>query len=185
MAKKKKSRVWMGIEERRFFEMFEPKPPPRNLWEQLYGRPGPPASGPGSQPPSLPPPAAAGRPMPPIIDARHWFDIPAVWSYIGQNIGDPRFRVIGREPVTMMIPLFEITKPTHDVREAIIAIAKYLGLPDAPFRGPDLEGAWHRVLVPVIVELERQINLEKPASFRGSVRFDFTPEGGYFMSYYQ
>jgi len=184
MPHKKKRRNRMGIEERRFFEMFEPKPPPRNLWETLFGRPGgPPAAGPGSQPPAPPPPP--GRPMPPIIDARHWFDIPAVWSYVGQNLGDPRFQVVGREPVTVMIPLFEVAKPNHDVRDTIIGIARYFGIPDAPFRGPDLEGAWHRVLVPVIVELERQINLEKPPALRGSVRFDFTPDGGYFMSYYQ
>lgn len=186
MAKKKKSRTWMGIEERRFFETFGPEPPPRSWFEAIFGRPGSPAAGPGGQPP--PPPSQqppAGRPMPPIIDARHWFDIPAVWSYVNQNVGDPKFRVVGREPITLIVPLFEIAKPNHDVRDTIIAIAKYFGIPDAPFRGPDLEAAWHRILVPVIVEMERQVNMEKPSSFRGSVRFDFTPDGGYFMSYYQ
>jgi len=185
MPQKKKRRNRMGIEERRFFETFGPEPPPRSWFEAIFGRPGGPVAGPGGQPPSLPPQQAAGRPMPPIVDARHWFDIPAVWAYVGQNVGDPKFRVVGREPVTVIVPLFEIAKPRHDVRDTIIEIAKYFGIPDAPFRGPDLEAAWQRVLIPVIVEMERQINLKKPQVFRGSVRFDFTPDGGYWMSYYQ
>lgn len=151
----------------------EPLPSP---WELLFGRPTPVGRPPVKS--AVAPPKPAGPPawVRPSVDPAQFFDLKGMFEYVRSIRQSPNWK-----PPTSA-PLLPLARPTRDSLQAAVEVGHFFKISDAEISRHGAQ-AWQNVIEPFIRELERALNLAKPAELPGSFRFDFGSDGAFALGY--
>ena len=174
-----------------FFAAFGAPPPPPgqtpapqparepSVWERMFGRP---AEAP--KPSAAPATARAAIPawVKPRVDPSQFFDLQGLYAYVAQQKTDPSFRVppgsVGN------IALLMVARPARDPAQMLSEVASYFRIPQAELQRHG-ERAWPNLVEPFLKELERALDMQKPATLPGFFRFDFAQDGSMGLAYYE
>jgi len=75
-----------------------------------------------------------------------------------------------------------LARPTRDPLQAAVEVGRFFKISDAEVSRHGAQ-AWQYVIEPFVRELERALNLVKPAELPGSFRFDFGSDGAFALGY--
>lgn len=153
----------------------QPGAPTASPWELLFGRPIP-----IGRPPAKPaaPPKPAGPPtwVRPSVDPGQFFDLKGMFEYVRSIRQSPNWK-----PPTSA-PLLQVARPTKDAIQAAVEVGRFFKISDAEVARYGAQ-AWQYVIEPFVRELERALNLLKPAELLGSFKFDFGSDGAFALGY--
>lgn len=200
MAKKKHHRMGRDEEEISFWDWLRlrppaerprpelPPPPPRPgepeaFWMTFFGRPRPLEEAVPAAPaprPAAPPPRQAGQPawVKPSVDPGQYFDLKGLFDYVRSSRQAPGWR----PPASL--PLLQVISRTPDPVRAASLAARFFRIPESEV-SRYREDAWEFVIEPFVRELERALNVTKPAEIPGAFRFEFAADGSYGLAYYE
>ena len=171
-----KNRHKMGITPEEAQQSQAPATGPGSLWWLMYGPPTP------INRPSLPKaPAPKVAPsqsfLRPSVDVDKYINTEGLFEFVRTNLKkDPNWRP-GVEAAVLTL-----ANPSADPNQIIMDITRELRIPENDIVRAGAN-AWQQVVEPFVRQLERALNLKKPADLPGTFKFQFGRDRSYGLSY--